>query len=90
MLELYFKVHTMLLNSFVGLWPVTMLNVSVLAEVCCMAVGCLPTIALGTLFEVEILLHEHWPFTWPMIFQSKGLVSCTDVFRVTGRSEACA
>jgi hypothetical protein len=26
------------------------------------------------LFEVVILLHEHWLPTWPIIFQFKGLI----------------
>lgn len=56
--------------GFVGWWPAAVLHVFVGVEVCCMVVGHQPRIAVDTLFEVELLLHEHWLPTWPITFQS--------------------
>jgi hypothetical protein len=44
-------------------------------------------IPLGTTFQVEILLHEHWLSTWPTTLQSRGLMWYAEESRMAGGLE---
>jgi hypothetical protein len=41
-------------------------------------------IPLGTTFQVEIPLHEHWLSTWPTTLQSRGLIWYAEESRMAG------